>query len=141
MDLPHLPALPQPTAALPSCRSLCHRWPSLPPPPSTVISMSRIVIALLCRRPLRLHHCCRRPTAFVPPPPPSPITTLANAHHHCCRHSSWIAPLSINRKAVYHAAAHPPLSNCTAYQGACGLAAGGREGGGHGSSERVSGRR
>jgi hypothetical protein len=78
---------------------------------------------------------------------PSPIGTLANAH--CCRQHRRpsIPPLSINRTAVYCTAtdknltaAHLPLSNQTACQGACGLAAAGREGGGHGSGGRGGGR-
>jgi hypothetical protein len=73
---------------------------------------------------------------------------LANAHRRRRCHRPSIAPLSINPTTVYCAAtdknlaaAHLPLSNQTACQGACGLAAAGREGGGHGSGGRAGGKR
>jgi len=42
---------------------------------------------------------------IVPPPSPSPIVTPVNAHCHGRRHCSSIVTLSIDRTAVYRAAA------------------------------------
>jgi hypothetical protein len=77
------------------------------------------------------------PTAIVPPPSPSPIATPADAHHRHRRHCRpSIAPCRSS-----HAATHLPLSNHITCQGACGLAAAGREGGGHCSGGRAGSRR
>ena len=128
----------QAAAALPSCHPLRRRHPS-PPPLSTAISMPHIVI----EPPPPPIHCATTTIAVIP------IATLADAHCRCCcRRRPLIVPLSIDRTAVYCAAAdknlaaiHLLLSDQTAFQGACGFAAARREGSGHGSGWRAGGGR
>ena len=132
----HLPPLPsvavaishrthccQPAVSAVSCRCLS--------PPVHCTTAVVVITHCNCATFVSISHCdiCQRP---MPLPPPLSIN-CASVHqlHRCQSH--------LHRSS--HAEAHLPLSNCTTCQGACGLAAARRKGGGHGSGWRANGRR
>ncbi len=143
MDLPPSPCLV--TATLLFCCALCHRCSSPPPPPpSTPIAMPHIMIPpLSSRSPLRRCRHCHRPLQSchrhrpLPLQCPTMLIAAAAAAVHNCAAVHQLCRCLLRHRGSSYTAAHPPLSNCTACWGACGLAGvAGREDGGHGSGGR-----